>query len=47
LLELSAGDLHVQIAPAIGGSIARFYGEWRAGGAQGEVDWLRPARHSP
>jgi aldose 1-epimerase len=43
LLELSAGDLHVQIAPAIGGSISRFYGDFRAGAAQGEVEWLRPA----
>ena len=43
LIHLSAGDWHTQLAPAVGGSIARFWGEWREGAANGRVDWLRPA----
>jgi aldose 1-epimerase len=43
LIELSAGELHAGIAPAVGGSIARFGAGWQRGAAQGRVDWLRPA----
>src|SRR5512133_1201997 len=43
LIELNAGALRLQLAPAVGGSIARFDGTWEAGGRQGRVDWLRPA----
>ena len=40
LLELAAGALRVDIAPALGGSVARFYSLDDAGG---RADWLRPA----
>lgn len=43
LLRLQAGALRVDVAPAAGGSIARFEGAWDRGGRQGRVDWLRPA----
>lgn len=43
LLTLHAGTLGVQIAPQVGGSIARFDGTWDRGGQQGRIDWLRPA----
>lgn len=38
-LTLRDGDAEVDIAPAIGGSLASY--RWRRGGAQ--IDWLRPA----
>jgi aldose 1-epimerase len=39
VIGISAGALHLDIAPAIGGSIARFYSK-----EKGQiVDWLRPA----
>ncbi|HWI80788.1 aldose 1-epimerase [Ramlibacter sp.] len=43
MLELTAGPLRLQVAPAVGGSLARFDGAWHAGGRSGRVDWLRPA----
>ncbi len=43
LLRLEAGALRVDVAPEVGGSIARFDGRWDRGGRQGRVDWLRPA----
>lgn len=43
LLELSAGALRAQVAPQVGGSLARFDGEWRDAEKSGRVDWLRPA----
>jgi aldose 1-epimerase len=43
LIHLSAGDLRAELSPAVGGSIARFWGEWRSGTAKGRVNWLRPA----
>ena len=40
LIQLDAGGLRVELAPAVGGSISRFEGR----GADGRcVDWLRPA----
>src|SRR5512133_3651317 len=42
-VRLTAGALRVEIAPAVGGSLARFDGGWRDGPRQGRVDWLRPA----
>ena len=35
--------MHTELAPAVGGCIARFWGDWRDGAANGRVDWLRPA----
>jgi aldose 1-epimerase len=43
LIYLSAGRSHAEISPAVGGSIARFWSDWRQGGTHGRVDWLRPA----
>jgi aldose 1-epimerase len=45
MIELGAGRLKAEIAPSIGGSIARFSGSWSKpnDGAGGEVHWLRPA----
>jgi aldose 1-epimerase len=43
LIQLSAGALHADLAPGVGGSIARFGGDWRDGARTGHVDWLRPA----
>jgi aldose 1-epimerase len=43
LIHLAAGPLHLEIAPAAGGSIARFYSSKDHGGRTGHVDWLRPA----
>ncbi|HSV36193.1 MAG TPA: aldose 1-epimerase [Ramlibacter sp.] len=43
LLRLAAGPLHLDIAPAVGGSIARFYSSLDDGGSRRQVDWLRPA----
>ncbi|MDM0106767.1 aldose 1-epimerase [Variovorax sp. J22R24] len=39
LLQLSAGSLHLTLAPEIGGAVASFYDEQ----ADGRFDWLRPA----
>ena len=43
LIHLSAGDWHAQLSAAVGGSIARFWGERSGDAAHGRVDWLRPA----
>jgi aldose 1-epimerase len=43
LIHLSAGDWHAELSAAVGGAIARFWGDWRDGAANGRVDWLRPA----
>jgi aldose 1-epimerase len=43
LVELQAGELHLALAPAVGGSIASFSRRWREGGAMREVHWLRAA----
>ena len=39
VISISAGTLHVDIAPGIGGSIARFYSKDKAQ----SVEWMRPA----
>lgn len=41
LLSLQSGDLVLELAPGVGGSIASFYSSARAGRAR--IDWLRPA----
>ncbi len=43
LLALRAGQLHLEVAPDAGGSVARFSRRWIQGGQQREVHWLRPA----
>ncbi len=43
LLELQVGELHLALAPDVGGSIAAFCRRWREGGAARELHWLRPA----
>jgi aldose 1-epimerase len=43
LLRLAAGDLRVDLAPAVGGSIASFRRVWQEAGRDREVHWLRPA----
>jgi aldose 1-epimerase len=43
LIELSAGELRLRIAPGVGGSIASFTREWTGQRQQRRVDWLRPA----
>lgn len=42
-ISLACGALRLQLAPAVGGSIARFYSSGVATGDSREVDWLRPA----
>jgi aldose 1-epimerase len=39
VISISAGPLHLDIAPGIGGSIARFYSKEKAQ----SLDWMRPA----
>ncbi|MEO8156353.1 MAG: aldose 1-epimerase [Betaproteobacteria bacterium] len=39
VISISAGALHLEIAPSIGGSIARFYSKEKGP----SVEWLRPA----
>ncbi len=39
LIDISAGSLHLSIAPAIGGSIARFYSKEKGQ----SIEWMRPA----
>ncbi|MEO8163951.1 MAG: aldose 1-epimerase, partial [Betaproteobacteria bacterium] len=39
LISISAGPLHLDIAPDIGGSIARFYSKDKGQ----SVEWMRPA----
>ena len=39
ILQLKAGDLQLEIAPEVGGSISAFFSQ----GPQGRIDWLRPA----
>jgi aldose 1-epimerase len=46
LIHLCSGDEHAELSPAVGGSIARFWSEWRDGASNGRVDWLRPATDS-
>lgn len=41
LLSLQSGDLVLELAPVVGGSIASFYSAAREGHAR--MDWLRPA----
>jgi aldose 1-epimerase len=43
LIHLRAGDWHAELSAAVGGSVARFWCEWRDGARNGRVDWLRPA----
>jgi len=43
LIHLRAGDWHAELSASVGGSVARFWGEWRDGARNGRVDWLRPA----
>lgn len=43
LVELSAGQLHLALAPEVGGSIASFSRRWQEGGRPRELRWLRPA----
>jgi aldose 1-epimerase len=43
LLQLRAGDLHLSIAPEVGGSIAAFDRRWSEHGAEHVAHWLRPA----
>ncbi len=43
LVPLSAGQLHLALAPEVGGSIASFSRRWQEGGEQREVHWLRCA----
>jgi aldose 1-epimerase len=43
MVELSAGELRLRLAPAAGGSIAGFTREWTEQGLERRVDWLRPA----
>src|SRR5882724_3781187 len=39
VISISAGALHLDIAPGIGGSIARFYGKEK----HQTIEWIRPA----
>ncbi|WP_240788581.1 aldose 1-epimerase [Ramlibacter henchirensis] len=43
VLELQAGELHLALAPDVGGSIASFRRRWHERAALRELDWLRPA----
>ncbi len=43
LVLLSAGELHVVLAPAVGGSIASFTRHWQDGSRRRELHWMRPA----
>jgi aldose 1-epimerase len=43
LVPLSAGELHVALAPDCGGSIAAFSRLWSDQGHEHETHWLRPA----
>ena len=43
LVELQAGDLHLALAPGVGGSIASFTRRWQEDGRSRELHWLRPA----
>ncbi len=43
LLRLHAGELHLVLAPQVGGSIAAFSRRWNEGGRTHEAQWLRPA----
>jgi aldose 1-epimerase len=43
LLHLAAGELRLDLAPAVGGSIAGFRRVWQEGGHERELHWLRPA----
>lgn len=42
-VELQAGELHLALAPEVGGSIAAFSRRWREGASTRECHWLRPA----
>ena len=42
-VELHAGELHLALAPQVGGSIASFHRAWQEDGRQRRTDWLRPA----
>lgn len=46
LVQLSAGDLRLVLAPESGGSIASFTREWIEAGKRRELHWLRPATAS-
>jgi aldose 1-epimerase len=43
LVELAVGEMHLALAPEIGGSIARLSRRWRQDGVVREFHWLRPA----
>ena len=46
LVLLSAGELRVVLAPAVGGSIASFTRRWQQGPSWRELHWMRPATPS-
>jgi aldose 1-epimerase len=46
LVLLTAGELRVVLAPAVGGSIASFTRRWQEGPRRRELHWMRPATAS-